>query len=500
MSAFGVTGKESAFQWARIKSSVKGAVDQLAGAVVKSDAMRGVLTDVSTLVTNITRGLEGKDASKTLAALAGGARKIFGAIFIDVGRLLTKELLQGAKVFGNAILQSLVRVVDYLGQLGGVLIDKLMGNVQLLMDKVPGMGLGKNERLIATVMAGRPLPGLPKVPDLGKLFGDDKPPFANTAGAWADMIDRFKNSGFGKDDMEKQSDAARRKRTFYERRNLERERLGIDRELASLQRRGDGSYSVSEMRHGRDVFARDLQENPELARLGGKDRRARLMNILAEERAARMKQLQERKRLIGEEMARANQPNIEQAPPKFPQVDWAAMGGDQKPGGRGLMQAIQENISKMFGRQLMLLGGVALPFHMVNSREAQRRGVPTSQPATTQPAGETPAAKHGGVYESLKTLNDFTDRAINATGALIGTFDPSTTPPGPPASMEDFRHRYGAEARPRGGGRTGQAIEAAATATEESAEHLRVASETMLASAMAGRQAATELMRVVGVI
>jgi len=502
MSAFGVTGKESAFQWARIKSSLKGSLDYLAAAAVKSDAIRGILADASSLVTDIASGLEGKDAGKTLQMLAGGARKVLGAALTDAGRLLIKGAIEYVPKLLHGLFEAAKRFASYLGDLLKTVAQGLVASVKLLLDRTGLVGLTEEQRDEAKKRANAKLPGLPGFGDLGKWLGaGGGKPFAETTGAWADMVDRFKHSGFGKDDMEKQSGAARGNRTFYERRSLERERLGIDRELASLQRRGGGAYSVSEVRHGRDVFARDLQENPELARLSGKDRHARLTNILAEERAARMKQLQERKRLIGEEMVRANQPKaagaVPMPAPKAIAIDLEAVG--QKGGevlghwldviGNGLASMYK----KLFPDRLMLMGAKGLPLEM------KSEPAPTTQPAAMHSGspGEIRAKKASEWPDPTFGIGD---RIGAAMSALFGNFTPDFPQVTPPTSREDLMDRYGADAAHPRGGAGDQAIETAATASAESAEHLRVASETMLSSARASSRAAKELTQQVGMI
>lgn len=105
----GVTGKETAFVWAQITSSVGDAVDKMFAAISRNKALTGALTGMRDFLGGMTQHFEGGGTLGELLSgkgQSGGILGLAGGALLDVGEALGRGILGG-------ILKALSKIPEF---------------------------------------------------------------------------------------------------------------------------------------------------------------------------------------------------------------------------------------------------------------------------------------------------------------------------------------------------------------------------------------------------
>lgn len=273
----GVMGDELLFamSW---RVHIADARDRLMEAVVTSERFGQVLSGVLDTVEGIARSIGGEDQGRALAMLGGHFRNILGAVFVDLGELLTHRLIEAARGFVPVMVRAVEQIGDHLGTVFREAIEFAEARIMLLAERIPllGVRLTDAERQAAQDVAGRGFSGLRL--NLGDLAqGGQGPAFGRTAAAIGAMVGDVRGADFGRDFFERQDAAARRRAGQRGGRDIRRDLMQAEARLRMLQRFEERGGIAPDLR-GRAVgeLQRAMERDPELRFLTREERRERI--------------------------------------------------------------------------------------------------------------------------------------------------------------------------------------------------------------------------------
>ena len=303
MSAMGLTGRETVFQFGTLKGSFGEVLDKLIGAVGKSQIFRSIIADAANVANRLAVALGGPDQEKAFSILAEGAKSLLRGVFVDAGRLLAVGITDAASEFGPAIIKGIKSV-------GEVLLNTLTWSANQFLARLEE-GLGKvmilgtkpfegvfDNKWIKETLNSKP-PGTGVATDILNFrqhgVGEE------TSKALRQISGNMTGQYVGEDAMERQESAAKRILTPSERFKLEREKAGLERSSARLEGLG-GRLTDDEMYKARRELGKQRLAYPELRRLSPSESEARVRTIATENRQAEVERQKKRIGEIGEQL------------------------------------------------------------------------------------------------------------------------------------------------------------------------------------------------------
>ena len=182
MGGLGVTGRESVFQFERLKGTVDEVKDKFLGALASNQRFKEFVRDAADIADNIANGLGGKDQGKALENLFGGAKSLLKAVFVDTGRLLAQGLVEAAQEFGPMLLNGIKTVGKFLLDTLIDAAEKFVAKLEQQLSLIPLFGGVFDQKAISQVLSpSRPSPISPAIDSIFGFKGHA--PFEETSRA-----------------------------------------------------------------------------------------------------------------------------------------------------------------------------------------------------------------------------------------------------------------------------------------------------------------------------